>query len=146
MRNPLKKSWFWVIVVLAAIAQALLLIGPGIGRYLYERKINEQAEAWLDRAKQECSARMTPEQAKEWLRENGFSHIAIQFGLATSENNGPWTLQMNRVEVTGERELARGLRPAWLELRFTFKGKKFLAVESEIRPFATEIPKNNTGK
>ena len=138
MANPLKKWWFWSIVFLAGLVQAVILAGPGISKHLYERKVSQQEREWLDRATEAVADGTTPSQAEEWLNQNRFSDVAYWLAQQTTERTGEPAVESDYSVVAGTRQLSAGgllLKPAWVELSFHFTrdGKQFLRVESRIK-------------
>jgi hypothetical protein len=141
--------WKRLLLILLIAYMIVAAVWLSVKKF-HEQEIDRQAQQWLNRASEIATPELTPDQARQWLRSNGFTSILQARELVEPE---PKEASVRKEEeywlVVGWQKVSEGgplWRPAWVEIAFLFTPdqKKFVRVTSDIRreppPFQEAAP------
>jgi hypothetical protein len=133
------KRTLWKRLLVGLLVAYVAVTGTiSLARYFPEQHAARQKVYWQNQAEQAATPSLTPDAARQWLRDNGFK--VWSFGEAQedyTDTKGQKT-QERYFMVAGSMQVNQGgwlHRPAWVDVQFDFKGKSIKHIRTWSRSF-----------
>jgi hypothetical protein len=80
MRRFLKRWWVWLVVIFV-----LVQASRQVRDILHDRRLESEADEWVNRAKNAATEALTANDAEHWLHKNGFRPVLIGWAMKVAQ-------------------------------------------------------------